>query len=229
MRASYDRLAGLYDQHWGHEFAVAAKSAFDAHLAHLLPPDSSVLDLCCGTGLMLAHILRSGFRGFGVDESARMLAIARTHAPGAKLRRSDMADYRTDLRFDAVVSFYNSLNHARSPRHLRATLANVAAHLRPGGLLLFDYVLPEAFETAWDASEQIDHADGAWSLHYTYDRSSGRATCLVNRKDRIRQTCFRPHQFREALAAAGFEIVSEMTMNGARPAGCRRLVLARKP
>src|SRR5579863_5588604 len=145
--ASFDSIAALYDQHWGHEFAALATRAIDTHLAHKLRVRSRVLDLCCGTGLVLAHLHQLGFDTSGVDESANMLTVARRNAPSATLLHGDMADFSCHVRFDAAVSFYNSLNHARSLDHLQATVANLARHLTHGGLFLFDYVVPEAFES----------------------------------------------------------------------------------
>ena len=50
----------------------------------------TVLDLCCGTGLMSAALARLGYQVTGVDDSLPMLARARRRAwPG---RRSAPAD-----------------------------------------------------------------------------------------------------------------------------------------
>jgi SAM-dependent methyltransferase len=226
VAASYDPVAALYDQHWGYEFSELAKAAFDTRLLPVLREGSAVLDLCCGTGLILAHLEHLGFRTAGVDESSKMLAIARNSAPNATLHHADMAAFSLDVRFHAIVSFYNSLNHARSLKHLRATLMNVAKHLAAGGLLLFDYVLPEGFETAWEWCEQIDAGDDVWTFRYTFEKSTGHATCLINQHNRIRQTAFQPFQIRDALADAGLEVVLDALMPEAHPRNARRLLLA---
>jgi SAM-dependent methyltransferase len=226
--APYDPLASLYDRHWGYEFAQAAKASLGSYLLPHLPRGGTVLDLCCGTGLILAHLDQCGFRAHGVDESAKMLAMARRNAPEARLQQADMAEFRLRRRFDAAVSFYNSLNHARSAEHLCAVMCNVANHLADNGLFLFDYVSPDAFESGWEWCEQVHERDNIWTLDYTFDKSSGQATCLVNQTGRIRQTCFAPHQIREALNASRLVIVSETPMQGTAPAGGRHLVLARK-
>jgi SAM-dependent methyltransferase len=228
MSAAYDPVAALYDQHWGREFAAVAKAALETHLLPLLPPGSAVLDLCCGTGLILADLDQRGFRTFGVDESPKMLAIARDNAPRSALQQADMAAFHWDIRFSAVVSFYNSLNHAQSLDHLRATLLNVVKHLDDGGLLLFDYVLPEAFESSWEWCEQIDDEAGARTLRYSYERSSGHANLLINQQDLIRQTSFQPRQIRDALKAAGLAASSETPMINSSPVRGRRLLVARK-
>jgi SAM-dependent methyltransferase len=226
--ASYDSIASLYDQHWGHDFAALATRAIDTHLLHKFPAGSRVLDLCCGTGLVLAHLHSLGFEACGVDESADMLAVARRHAPHAALLHADMADFSCHVQFDAAVSFYNSLNHARTLEHLQATFANLARHLKRDGLFLFDYVTPEAFESTWESREELASEDGTLTLHYSYQPSSGYATCQINDQESIRQISFTPLQVREGLKAAGMSVVFETSMPGANPTRGRRLVLSKK-
>jgi SAM-dependent methyltransferase len=222
--ASYDAIAALYDDYWGQTFAVLARESFQQHLSPLLPAGAAVLDLCCGTGLFMAHLGSLGFEAYGVDESSKMLRAARRNAPRAKLQQADMAEFHAGRNFDAVVSFYNSMNHAPSVEHLRATMANVARHLPANGHFLFDYVLPDAFESAWEWTEKIE----GWTFRYTYEKSSGRATCLVNERDAIRQSSFEAREIHEALSDAGFVVVEESQMIGSAPLGSRKLVLAKK-
>jgi SAM-dependent methyltransferase len=223
-RAPYDPIATLYDRHWGYDFSTLARAAFDTHLLPLLPAGSSVLDLCCGTGLILAHLVQRGMQPCGVDESAQMLAIARRAVPDVELLQADMAEFTVAAPVCAIVSFYNSLNHARSLQHLRATVRNVAKHLKPGGHFFFDYVLPEAFEAAWEWSETSDTAE----VLYTYEKSSGHATCIINQRDTIRQMSFTPQEILDGLIDAGLSVVSETPMTDSLPKDGRVLMLARK-
>jgi SAM-dependent methyltransferase len=227
-RAPYDYIAAVYDRLWGEVFAAVARSAIASHLLRRLPPGAPVLDLCCGTGLIAGHLDSLGFQVSGVDESARMLEIARVNAPRARFQQADMARFRYPEPFDAVVSFYNSINHARSAAHLRRTIANVAAHLRPKGLFLFDYVGPEGFEDDWESSEQFDDENRVWSLDYRYEPATGRACCVVNGRETIPQNAFGAGKIRLALDAAGFVVLDEGPLTDARPPAARTLVLAGK-
>jgi demethylmenaquinone methyltransferase/2-methoxy-6-polyprenyl-1,4-benzoquinol methylase len=49
-----------------------------------LPPQARVLDLACGTGDLCRELTGAGYRPFGIDVSAGMLAAARTTAPLAQ-------------------------------------------------------------------------------------------------------------------------------------------------
>jgi O-methyltransferase involved in polyketide biosynthesis len=127
-----------------------------------------------------------------------------------------------------VVCLYNSVNHARSVEHLRATLANVAAHLAPHGLLLFDYVSHDSFEQSWECDEEIEMEDGVRTIHYVYERSGRRASCVIDRGRRIDQTMFAAGEIEESLASTGFTVVRETSLAGPTLLPSRQLVLARR-
>jgi SAM-dependent methyltransferase len=227
--ASYDSIASIYDQYWGQEFAEFAQDAFRTHLANALPGNAAVLDLCCGTGLLIAHLDALGYRAFGVDESLGMLSIASRSAPRAHLKQADMAGFRWNTEFDAAVCLYNSVNHTRSLDHLCAALANVEKHLHPRGLFLFDYVSREAFETMWESNEEIDAEDGRGTVRYAYDRNTRRATCFIDhQRTAIRQISLEREQVYQALHYAGLAVVREAPMSGPAPIRGRRLILAGK-
>jgi SAM-dependent methyltransferase len=234
--APYDTIASVYDQYWGNEFAEFAQSAFQAHLVPVLPRRAAVLDLCCGTGLLIAHLDTLGYHTFGVDESAKMLEIAQRNAPRGQLQQADMASFHWSSSFDAVVCFYNSVNHTRSVEHLDAALANVARHLAPDGLFLFDYAAREAFERHWDSQEQIETEEGLTAMRYAYEPSGGRATCRIDAVEELAraqgteicQMALEGEQIYASLDLAGLTIASETSMVGPNPVQGRRLILARK-
>jgi len=225
--AAYDPIASLYDQCWGQEFAEFAQDAFRIHLGDVLPTPAAVLDLCCGTGLLIAHLATLGHNVYGVDESSGMLEIAGKNAPQARLQQADMAGFHWDVRFDAVVCLYNSVNHTRSAEHLQAVMVSVAAHLHPAGLFLFDYAALEAFESAWDMDEEIDTERGLETIRYLYQRSARQATCSIDQRTEIRQIPLEPEEVHRALRLAGLTVIKEMPMAGPRPIVGRHLILAR--
>jgi SAM-dependent methyltransferase len=226
----YDTIAAVYDHYWGNEFAEFAQDAFQAHLAGILPRHAAVLDLCCGTGLLIAHLAGLGYEVFGVDESPKMLEIARRNTAAAQLQCADMAGFHWTARFDAVVCFYNSVNHTRSLDHLQAMLANVSRHLVPGGYFLFDYAAREAFESHWESKEQIETEDGLAAMNYAYQVSEGQATCRIDaRRMEIRQIALEREQIDASFRLAGLIFQRETSMVGPNPVRGRRLILARKP
>lgn len=105
-------------------------------------PVGSALDLCCGTGALLAALeplCRE--RAVGVDFSAGMLAEAReraSRAPGpakVELVRADVLDLPFREEFD-VVSSAGAFGHIL-PRDEERFIAGIARALRPGGRFVF--------------------------------------------------------------------------------------------
>lgn len=114
-------------------------------LARLAPGARSVLDLGCGTGAHAAFLAREGYEVHGLDGSGEMLRRAEGRArelpPGSgalSFSRGDVRTARLGRRFDAVVSLFHVMSYQTGTEDLRAAFGTAAAHLGPGGLLLFD-------------------------------------------------------------------------------------------
>ena len=98
----------------------------------------SVLDLCCGTGLLAGELVARGYRVAGVDASEQMLALARERlGTEVALSRATLPDLAVEGVFDAAVCTFDGLNYL-TPEELRLTMAAVALRLRPAGWLVFD-------------------------------------------------------------------------------------------
>ena len=96
---------------------------------------ASVLDAGCGTGRVGRELARRGLDVVGVDLDPAMLATARRKAPRVDWRLADLATVDLARSFDAVVMAGNVMIFL-SPGSEPAVVANIARHLRPGGLLI---------------------------------------------------------------------------------------------
>jgi ubiquinone/menaquinone biosynthesis C-methylase UbiE len=137
VRAEYDALAGVYEQRWSRYIEAST----DATL-HRLPLDAGarVLDVGCGTGVLLGRLLgRSPFREVaGVDLSPGMVAQARRRLPASvRLLVGDAEALPfAPASFDVVVSA-SSFHYWPAPVRGLEELRRV---LRPGGhLILTDW------------------------------------------------------------------------------------------
>lgn len=112
----------------------------------LLPPLAGVraLDLACGTGRYLAHLVNGGASlAFGIDRSAEMLASAWA---GARLVRADVhALPLADAGVDVVTCGLAFMDVAA----LDAVIAEMARVLRPGGSLVYSTLHPDARAAGW--------------------------------------------------------------------------------
>ncbi len=135
---AYAQLAGVYD-----EIVIDPCHGRWASFLHELwraDPQGvrSVLDLCCGTGVLAGELIARGYRIVGVDASDAMLALARERlGPDVTLSRMTLPDLAIEDVFDAAVCTFDGFNYL-TPEELRLTLVAVARCLRPAGWLVFD-------------------------------------------------------------------------------------------
>ncbi len=104
----------------------------------------AVLDLACGTGRHAIELARRGYELVALDYSPDMIAAARRNRDAAAasidFRVGDMRALDVPERpFDAIVCLFDSIGYVSTNEALQAVLAGVHAHLRPGGLFVFEF------------------------------------------------------------------------------------------
>jgi glycine/sarcosine N-methyltransferase len=132
--SSYDVVVD-WNKRLAHELPFFEREFRDAGVA-------SVLDAGCGTGRHDIAFARMGLRVVGADPSEEMLDAARANAAEAGADVTFVDAGFGELAglglgtFDAVISTGNALPHVDGRAGLDAALADFAAMLRPGGLLV---------------------------------------------------------------------------------------------
>jgi SAM-dependent methyltransferase len=99
LREFYDRLAPSRER-WRAKNSFYHREISRYYRFHV-QPGSSVLDLGCETGDLLASLKPS--RGLGVDISGRMVEVARERYPDLEFRCDDAETFETGERFDYVI------------------------------------------------------------------------------------------------------------------------------
>ena len=131
----YDRFARFYDAAMDDPSARGARVL--GSIRRNLPQASSILELGCGTGSILAQL--TGFPALtGLDRSPEMLAVASQKVPSARLLREDIQEFWLDERFDVVVCVFDTLNHLLTFDAWLSMFHAVYDHLVEGGLFIFD-------------------------------------------------------------------------------------------
>lgn len=145
VRAFYDELADAYhllfaDWQWSITYQQGVLETVIA--ARLGAGTFDVLDCACGIGTQAIGFARLGHRVTASDLSPAAIARLQREAAAAGLAiDTHVADLRTLAaqvpgQFNAVVALDNALPHLRTEAEVRQAVANMAAKLRPGGLLL---------------------------------------------------------------------------------------------
>ena len=178
MKAYYDRRAAEYDDWYEGtgKFARDARPAWHEMLHALadalraLTP-ARTLDVACGTGYA-ARWLPGEITG--LDQSERMLAIARRRLPDARFVRGDALDLPfDDGAFERVVTMH-FYGHLQSPERdrFRREARRVGGELVVVDAALRDDVEPEAWE------ERVLDDGSRWRVYKRYFTPDGLAAEL---------------------------------------------------
>ncbi len=233
---AYDSFAEDYDRfvNWPERLAyelpfLTAMLAEAPHAPRELP---RVLDAACGTGQHALALAGLGYPAAGADISAEMIARARENAAiqliAVRFETAGFGGLRQTFgegSFEAVVCLGNSLPHVLDEAGLEQALADFAAVLSPGGVLVlqqrnFDAVMAQGAPGRWMGPEAAREGDTDWLFVRFYDfRPDGLIDFNIVRLKRegagrwqqaLTQTRLRPllqDELAAGLTVAGFERV----------------------
>lgn len=141
----FDAYAQYYDLLYEDKNYSAEAGFVAALLKRYAPSAHQLLELGCGTGIHAELLHRSGYGVHGIDFSEEMLKVAASRAvesvdgqPGLSFSCADITRYRAQREFDAVISLFHVISYQTTDTALLEAFATAAAHLRPGGVFVFD-------------------------------------------------------------------------------------------
>jgi len=102
------------------------------------PQAQTVLDLGCGTGQHDHLLAQMGYDVTGIDRSEEMLNIANAQSSTPTFHQDDIRTVRLNTTFDVIISLFHVMSYQTTNADLAAAFATARAHLKPGGLFLFD-------------------------------------------------------------------------------------------
>jgi SAM-dependent methyltransferase len=97
------------------------------------------LDIGCGSGEHAAALAARGMLVEGVDISAEMLAAARRAHSALIFHLGAAESFRLTQKFDTASMLFHVASYLTSDDAVEKTMTNIAAHLVPGGLFVFDF------------------------------------------------------------------------------------------
>jgi SAM-dependent methyltransferase len=211
----WSRHAARYDEVFLDPFRPGVENPCLDHLLAVPEPETkSVIDLGCGTGPLLPHLVGRFGSVTALDFAPGMIRKARARlgkdrAAAVTFLTRSMADL-DDLagRFDVVIA----INSIVMPdeRSIDRTMSGVRAALRPGGVFLgvmpamdaihyHTLLLRDRALDRGDTSEEADRHAAFHAEHVYYDFAFGRFEFQS-----LRQKFWQPFELEHRLRKAGF-------------------------
>ncbi|GIK06568.1 hypothetical protein Aspvir_002218 [Aspergillus viridinutans] len=130
-------------------------------VAKTIPPRSRTLDVGCGTGKPVSHILASaGHEVHGIDISEEMVKIAKSQVPG-KFQVGDMKTYQPSTLFDAVFAIRSLFQ--MSPCDMCSMVMRFSQWIKVGGYVVLGVtpsssLVPKTvtYDPTWDCAWMLD-------------------------------------------------------------------------
>jgi SAM-dependent methyltransferase len=235
-------LAYIHDAGFG-EFAARAAPEIVRLLRARGIRRGRIVEIGCGAGTVARVLADAGFEVLGIDVSPAMIRLARRRAPQAAFRLASLATARLPpceaiVAVGEVVSYVprGSLSRRAQQRRLTAFLQHARRALRPGGVLLFDFI--DSIRGRTYARKRLTGRD--WAIAVRAFAGTGGRT-LTRRIETFRQAgegyrratethrlrvCSR-EEMRELLGRCGFAVVFSRRIGRVRLMGSTSLAVAR--
>lgn len=180
VEVGYTRDAPMYDDDYD-PVTPAHRRSVD-RLIDTTPPGGTLLDAPCGTGPYFGIVLAAGRHVVGADQSAGMLARAKTKYPDVRLEHVGLQELSFEGSFDAGMCV-DAMEHV-PPEEWPLVLTNLRRAVRAGGhvYLTIEQVdrsdLERAFEEATAQGLPVvfgeDLGDDTGGYHHYPDREQVR-------------------------------------------------------
>jgi SAM-dependent methyltransferase len=183
VRESYDSVAAAYAEHLSDELA---HKPLDRHLLNRFAEATRgrglVGDIGCGPGHVARYLNQQGVTIFGIDFSAKMVAVAQSMFPDLDFRVEDMRCLTaSDASLAGVVLFYSIVHF--DVTELPPVFREARRVLAPGGLALVSF----------HVGEEIVHRDELFGAQVDLDFR-----------------CHTPENVVEALRSANLAVIEQI-------------------
>ncbi|EHU5191264.1 class I SAM-dependent methyltransferase [Vibrio parahaemolyticus] len=127
-----------YEQHYHYDIAFITRLIEETNAR-------SVLDVCCGSGIVTIPVSEQLNEAVGIDISEGMLKHAKDKAKSRSNLRFlhlDATQFSLGKKFDLAIMTGNAFQAFLSDEMLAGALSSISKHLEKGGRLVFDTRLP---------------------------------------------------------------------------------------
>lgn len=162
VREGYNKVAKTYSA----QRDLFKNDKYLAELTKLLKPNSTILDIGCGSGIPVdKYLINKGFKVIGIDISDEQIKLAKQNIPEGTFEVTNMSDLKEGYyQVDAIVSFY-AIFHIPREEH-QELFKKINSFLPIGGLVLVTMGADE-----WEGTEDDFHGSKMWWSHYGADKN----------------------------------------------------------
>lgn len=150
----YNKIIDWFDMHRSKDLAM--EKFYLDYVLGLIPPDSTILDVGCGTGEPIAQFfIDNGHKVTGIDASKKMIERCLQRFPHQHWLLADMRELSLQQQFNVVIAWH-SFFHLPQDDQL-PTLKLLASYVKPAGFLVF---------TSGPESGEVWSDNGGYDLYH---------------------------------------------------------------
>ncbi|MBQ9361061.1 MAG: class I SAM-dependent methyltransferase [Lachnospiraceae bacterium] len=138
----FNRYAEYYNAFYKDKDYVGEAKVIQQLLMQYGEGVKSIIDFGCGTGRHDIELERLGYDCTGIDQSEKMIAVARENSQLNNIKVSfsvnDIRQYYSDKKYDAVISMFHVMSYQNTNADVLSALESARRMLDMGGLFIFD-------------------------------------------------------------------------------------------
>lgn len=137
------------------------------------------LDLACGTGPHIYHLIKDGYQCSGLDINQPMLDLAQQRCPDAQFELGNMCDFEVIKPYDLITCFLYSIHYSGNMQNLKNCIQSAHKALNNGGVFCFNCVDKNHIDNSLFAKHSVIHENNEFSFGSSwYYRGEGEKQTL---------------------------------------------------